>query len=286
MDRIYNPDRLDDDRRWTEGDPDLDIDATPIAAKYMNDLQEEVCKVIEGFGVALDPAKQDQLYQVIRNATRAAQDVGDIEWATNVATSVVLSGAPVLVSGAGSIMGSGAADQLWIKAGSNISATTLMGGQDTIYLPGAWGEYAKFYINNTLIFTRLVDGQREIVFTGNGAVALTRDLLVFTDGAVLTHNARDAITADAGGPITAVVGYDPAVTSAAGPPAGTPLLKVGRPGCLLCNATTHQMALYPELAAKIGTTYGGDGVTTFAVPGQPWSFGSMSAFIRYEARSS
>lgn len=72
MDRITNPDRPVDDRLWTEGDPDLDIEATPIAAKYMNDLQEEVCKVIEGFGVALDSAKQDQLYQVIYNAFQNA----------------------------------------------------------------------------------------------------------------------------------------------------------------------------------------------------------------------
>jgi hypothetical protein len=68
MDRITNPDRLDDDRHWTEGDPDLAIDPTPLAAKYMNDLQEEICNVIEGFKVVLDPNKQDQLYQVIKAA--------------------------------------------------------------------------------------------------------------------------------------------------------------------------------------------------------------------------
>lgn len=72
MDRITNPNQVDDDRLWTEGDPDLDVEATPIAAKYMNDLQEEVCKVIEGFGQALDANKQTQLYEVIHNAFQNA----------------------------------------------------------------------------------------------------------------------------------------------------------------------------------------------------------------------
>lgn len=68
MDRITNPGMAVDDRRWTDGDPVAQIDATPIAAKYMNDLQEEVCNVIQGFGLALDPAKQNQLHQAIVKA--------------------------------------------------------------------------------------------------------------------------------------------------------------------------------------------------------------------------
>lgn len=37
-------------------------------------------------------------------------------------------------------------------------------------------------------------------------------------------------------------------------------------GWLECNGTTLQISQYPELYAAIGTTYGGDGVTTFALP--------------------
>lgn len=37
-------------------------------------------------------------------------------------------------------------------------------------------------------------------------------------------------------------------------------------GWLVCDGTVYSIADYPELAAKIGNTYGGDGVTTFAVP--------------------
>ena len=37
-------------------------------------------------------------------------------------------------------------------------------------------------------------------------------------------------------------------------------------GWLLCNGVTYNISSYADLYAKIGTTYGGDGVTTFAVP--------------------
>lgn len=35
---------------------------------------------------------------------------------------------------------------------------------------------------------------------------------------------------------------------------------------LLCDGATHAIASYPDLAALLGTTYGGDGITTFGVP--------------------
>lgn len=37
-------------------------------------------------------------------------------------------------------------------------------------------------------------------------------------------------------------------------------------GYLACNGAVHQIATYPGLGALLGATYGGDGVTTFAVP--------------------
>ena len=37
-------------------------------------------------------------------------------------------------------------------------------------------------------------------------------------------------------------------------------------GWLLCNGQTLPIASYPNLHSVIGTTYGGDGITTFAVP--------------------
>lgn len=37
-------------------------------------------------------------------------------------------------------------------------------------------------------------------------------------------------------------------------------------GWLICDGTVYSISDYPELAARLGNTYGGDGVTTFAVP--------------------
>ena len=36
--------------------------------------------------------------------------------------------------------------------------------------------------------------------------------------------------------------------------------------CLACDGSLLSIAAYPELYAKLGTMYGGDGVTTFALP--------------------
>jgi len=38
------------------------------------------------------------------------------------------------------------------------------------------------------------------------------------------------------------------------------------PGWLLCDGAEYEIATYPDLHALIGTTFGGDGVTYFAVP--------------------
>lgn len=40
----------------------------------------------------------------------------------------------------------------------------------------------------------------------------------------------------------------------------------GEPGYLRCNGDLYNIADKPRLFAKIGATYGGDGVTTFRVP--------------------
>lgn len=44
------------------------------------------------------------------------------------------------------------------------------------------------------------------------------------------------------------------------------LLGVGDRGYLPCDGTTRNIADFPRLAAKLGTTWGGDGVTTFGLP--------------------
>lgn len=37
-------------------------------------------------------------------------------------------------------------------------------------------------------------------------------------------------------------------------------------GWLICGGQTESIALYPELYAKLGTDYGGNGTTTFGIP--------------------
>lgn len=44
------------------------------------------------------------------------------------------------------------------------------------------------------------------------------------------------------------------------------LLGVGERGYLPCDGTTRNIVDFPRLAAKLGTTWGGDGVTTFGLP--------------------
>ena len=50
------------------------------------------------------------------------------------------------------------------------------------------------------------------------------------------------------------------VSAYAGPASTVPI------GYLLCDGTVYQISQYPVLAQILGNTYGGDGVTTFAVP--------------------
>lgn len=65
------------------------------------------------------------------------------------------------------------------------------------------------------------------------------------------------------------------ITGDIGPPgAGTSIGQLGQfpktplPfGWLLCDGTTKLIATYPDLAAYLGTTFGGNGSTTFGLPG-------------------
>ena len=77
MDRIYNPDREADDRRFTEGDMELDIEATPLAEAWLNAVQEELCAAATLDGGKLDAKNNAQLSQVIaRRATQVAVQQG------------------------------------------------------------------------------------------------------------------------------------------------------------------------------------------------------------------
>jgi hypothetical protein len=52
---------------YTDGNPSLGVVATVLNASAMNAIQEEICNVIEGAGITLDPLDSTQLKQAIQN---------------------------------------------------------------------------------------------------------------------------------------------------------------------------------------------------------------------------
>jgi hypothetical protein len=106
------------------------------------------------------------------------------------------------------VAGSSAVDKLYVKAGANVDARSLLGGTDQIFFTGSWGSYTKSLVSGGIQLTRVVGGLTESITVSNGATALGRDLLVFADGAVGTQQANAALTVSATSAITAVSGYD------------------------------------------------------------------------------
>lgn len=53
------------DNQFTEGSPSGGVPATTVAADWLNDLQENVCEVIEAAGIALSKGDSLQLLQAI-----------------------------------------------------------------------------------------------------------------------------------------------------------------------------------------------------------------------------
>lgn len=91
MDRIYNPDQTNDDRRFTEGDSVTDVEATPLDDKWLNDVQEELCAAVTMDGDALDPNDQAQLKAVIaRRATKGDVQRGHHNSALAIGTANVI----------------------------------------------------------------------------------------------------------------------------------------------------------------------------------------------------
>jgi len=75
MDRI-NTRYSTEDRKFTEGNPSLGLQATEFSALWCNNVQEELANAVIGGGVALDANNQQQLLKVIRLGGREAQS----EW--------------------------------------------------------------------------------------------------------------------------------------------------------------------------------------------------------------
>lgn len=64
MERINTPTAVGE--RFVDGNPTQGQKGTQVSAKWLNDVQEEISKVIEGSGSSLDGSKQDQLLSAIK----------------------------------------------------------------------------------------------------------------------------------------------------------------------------------------------------------------------------
>lgn len=65
MDRI-NSFGATDDHKFTEGNPVTGVPATVVSAKFLNDIQEEMCNFVESAGLDLDADDQTQFEQAAR----------------------------------------------------------------------------------------------------------------------------------------------------------------------------------------------------------------------------
>ena len=103
-------------------------------------------------------------------------------------------------------------DTVYVGDGSTVDATLLGASSDLIYLRGDWADYSKSLAGSVMTFSRTVNGQTETVkvIGGNGAL---NDKLIFADGAVLSNNAKLALSANLNAAIETVTGYDPDTTT-------------------------------------------------------------------------
>jgi hypothetical protein len=93
----------------------------------------------------------------------------------------VPSGASLVVRGSGNI------ETLYIKAGSTVDATQLLGGLDKVYFTGAMADYTLSATGSILNLSRTIDGATESVRVAGG------DQLTFADGAVTSTALLNAV---------------------------------------------------------------------------------------------
>jgi hypothetical protein len=77
MDRIDHP-TATEERLFTGGNPGAGIPPTRVTSDWLNDVQEELCAVIEGAGLVLDPEDRTQLTQAILVIVLAQLDTLDV----------------------------------------------------------------------------------------------------------------------------------------------------------------------------------------------------------------
>ena len=143
-------------------------------------------------------------------------------------------------------IGSAGVDIVYVKAGSNVDASSLGGGFDKIYFTGNWADYTKTVAGTTIIFQRTVGADAEYVKIA-AAAGSSNDYLVFADGYVRSNDAKTALQGDANAAIATVAGYSTAEVS----PLGTGDILTGTTGADTLNGTTAGDTLYGNGGADI-----------------------------------
>lgn len=73
------------DGQFTEGNPTTGVPATVVSGDWLNGVQEEICRVIEGAGLALDKSQTDQLWKAIQRLvapSASTEEAGTVRLAT------------------------------------------------------------------------------------------------------------------------------------------------------------------------------------------------------------
>ena len=128
-------------------------------------------------------------------------------------------------------IGSSGVDIVYIRAGSNVDASSLGGNFDKIYLTGNWSDYTKTVAGTTIIFESTGTDAEYVKVAA--AASSSNDYLVFADGYVRSNDAKTALQSDVNAAITAVTGYSTAEVT----PLGTGDILTGTAGVDTLNGT-------------------------------------------------
>ncbi|SHI48019.1 FG-GAP repeat-containing protein [Aureimonas altamirensis DSM 21988] len=180
--------------------------------------------------------------------------------------------------------GTSAVDKVYVKAGSIVDARSLLGGEDIIYFTGNWSEYAKSTtaVSGGIQFTRSIGGRTETVTVGNGVSALTRDKLVFADGAVLTQNVNAALRTNLNVSIDAVTGFDSTTTTPFLSDVSSVTFSGGQSSGLTNGTANAGDTVVFDVAMKSAVTVS----TTGGTPRLVINVGGQTKYADYDAASS
>ena len=160
----------------------------------------------------------------------------------------------------------------------------MLGGEDIIYFTGNWSEYTKSItaVSGGIQFTRSVGGRTETVTVGNGVSALTRDKLVFADGAVLTQNVNASLRTNLNVSIDAVTGFDSTTTTPFLSDVSSVTFSGGQSSGLTNGTANAGDTVVFDVAMKSAVTVS----TTGGTPRLVINVGGQTKYADYDAASS